>query len=784
MKKLFFVLLIFGSAYSVQSQDLAIGQWREHLAYGNAISVTSGQGKVYCATKSGIFSYNTNDNSFERLSKVTGLSDVGATCIKFNTFNNSVVIAYTDGNIDLILNNTVINVPDIKNKAIAGNKTINSIYFINQYAYLACGFGIVVFDTQQQTIYDTYYIGLNGTYLNVRDITSDGTNIYAATDVGVYEAPLNSPNLANYSNWTKVGGGVLAAGIYNTIASINGTVFANFSNLLTHNTSMKDTVYESTNGGSTWTRFNLVTNTNIAKIEVSNNQLLFCTQNAIGVYDNIIHFLENVKYNINSNGMDDNDAIVDQNNTIWIADQNTGLVKYVNPSTSVPYAPNGPKTSNVFAMAISNNTLWAVPGGVDGHWDNEYNKDGIFLFNNDSWSTINPCNCGPNTDTLFDEMAVAVDPNNPTHAYIGSWGKGLLEFYNGSVVNVFTDQNTNGALQGLNIPGYNPIRVPGLAFDQNGYIWATNSNVAHTICYRAPSGTWQGLNFSTFLDNSKTIGNIMITQSGEKWVVLPRGTGIMVYQDNGTFAQPNTSNTKILTNIPGNGGLISNNIFSLAQDQTGAVWVGTDQGIDVFYSPDAIFSGSGGWDAQQILLQQDGHVQILLQTQTVTAITVDGANRKWIGTNGGGVFLMSPDGTQQIQHFTAENSPLLSDNVGSIAINPNTGEVFFGTDLGIVSYKSTATQGGTDFGNVYAYPNPVPHGFTGPVAIKGLVQNADVRITDINGTLVYKTIALGGQAIWQGTNFSGARVQSGVYLVFCSNSDGSKTFVTKILFMN
>ncbi|HVA98172.1 MAG TPA: two-component regulator propeller domain-containing protein [Bacteroidia bacterium] len=773
-------------AATVNSQDIAIGQWREHLPYNDAIAVTQGEGKIYCATPSGIFSYSLIDNSYTRLSKVTGLSDIGATCIKFNNYNNTLVIGYSDGNVDLVENNTVINISDIKNKDITSSKTINSIYFINQYAYLACGFGIVVLNTQQQTVADTYHIGPNGTYINVRDITSDGTNIYAATDGGIYEAPLNSPNLADYNNWTKTGGATLPAGIYNTITFINGKVFANFSNKLTHNTWMKDTVYESANNGITWSVFSGALGTNIYKIESSNNHLLICTQYSVNNYDNNANLLGNLQYNLSPNGMSDVDAVVDQNNSVWIADQNVGLVKYINPSSSQLYVPNGPKTANVFAMAIGNNTLWAVPGGVDGSWNNLYNTDGVFLFDNDSWSTINPCNCGTNTDTLFDEFAVAVDPNDPTHAYVGSWGKGLLEFYKGSVVNLFTDQNTNGALQGLGLSGYNPIRIGGLAFDQNGYIWASNSGVAHTLCYRPPDGTWHGLNFSAFINpSSEIIGNVMITQSGEKWVILARSTGgILVYQDNGTFAQPNSGNTKILNGVTGNGGLVSTNIFSMAQDKTGAVWVGTDQGIEVFYSPDAIFSGSGNWDAQQILLVQNGLVQILLQTQSVTAIVVDGANRKWLGTYGGGVFLMSADGTQQIQHFTAENSPLLSDNVTSIAINPNTGEVFFGTDKGIISYKSTATEGGTDFGNVYAYPNPVPHGYSGPIAIKGLVKDADVRITDITGKLVYKTTALGGQAIWQGTNFDGRRVQSGVYLVFCSNSDGSKTFVTKILFMN
>jgi len=186
------------------------------------------------------------------------------------------------------------------------------------------------------------------------------------------------------------------------------------------------------------------------------------------------------------------------------------------------------------------------------------------------------------------------------------------------------------------------------------------------------------------------------------------------------------------------------------------------------------------------LVEQDGHFQYLLETEVVTAIAVDGANRKWIGTQKAGVFLMSEDGTEQILHFDENSSPLLSNNITSIAINHETGEVFFGTDKGIISYKSTATKGSDKFKkeDVYAYPNPVREDYEGIIAIKGLVTNAVVKITDISGTLIYETIAEGGQAIWNGKNFNGEKAHTGVYLVFASNEDGSETIVTKILVIN
>jgi flagellar hook assembly protein FlgD len=145
---------------------------------------------------------------------------------------------------------------------------------------------------------------------------------------------------------------------------------------------------------------------------------------------------------------------------------------------------------------------------------------------------------------------------------------------------------------------------------------------------------------------------------------------------------------------------------------------------------------------------------------------------------------MSEDGTTELQHFTTDNSPLVSDNIITIAINQGNGEVFFGTEKGIISYKGTATEGALTHTDVYAYPNPVRESYTGTIAIKGLVTDADVKITDISGALIYQTKALGGQAVWDGKNFVGEKAHTGIYLVFSTNEDGSQTVVTKIMIVN
>ena len=224
-------------------------------------------------------------------------------------------------------------------------------------------------------------------------------------------------------------------------------------------------------------------------------------------------------------------------------------------------------------------------------------------------------------------------------------------------------------------------------------------------------------------------------------------------------------------------------VRSIAKDKDGSIWIGTDQGVGVIYNPGNVFTG-GNFDAQKVILQQDGYNQYLLETEIVTAIAIDGANRKWFGTYSGGVFLMSPDGTHQIHNFNKDNSPLPSNTISAIAIDDATGEVFFGTDKGIISYRSDATEGAEFCNNYYVFPNPVRHEYHGPVAIRGLVVNADVKIADVSGNVVFHTKANGGEAIWNGNNFKGERAQTGVYIVYVTNEDGSQTCATKMLFAN
>jgi ligand-binding sensor domain-containing protein len=282
----------------------------------------------------------------------------------------------------------------------------------------------------------------------------------------------------------------------------------------------------------------------------------------------------------------------------------------------------------------------------------------------------------------------------------------------------------------------------------------------------------------------------MITDSSNQTWVATYGAGVILYKNDGNYTQPqpnaNLSNYNCiqLTSGTGKGGLPSNNIVCITQDKNSDIWVGTDQGIYVFYSPESILTQSSGWDAQPIYVQQDGQTQLLLQTNVVNSIFVDGSNNKWVGTSTSGLFYFSPDGQTQLYHFTTDNSPLFSNNVLSVNVNKNTGEVFIATDKGLQSFQNTSIEGLNNFESVYAYPNPVKPGYTGPILIHGLISGSTVQIVDAGGNFVYQTTSEGGQAIWNGQNFKGTRVASGIYMAICATPDGSQKKLTKILLLN
>jgi len=397
-------------------------------------------------------------------------------------------------------------------------------------------------------------------------------------------------------------------------------------------------------------------------------------------------------------------------------------------------------------------------------------------FVDNSWITIDE-----KQDTFLldyrDAFSVAVNPANPKNVYIGTLGYGLLEYIDGKFVKRYTDENSSLQQHSL-APGR--IDVTGLAFDAQNNLWTVNSSAGSILSRRSPQGEWTSYSMGSVASGIE-VDKIIIDQTGQKWI-LGRNQNLIVFNDNNTPDDKSDDQARKLSSAAGNGALLGSFVRSIAVDREGLVWLGTDKGVQVFYTPQNIFSNQN-FDAQQVLIEQDGYGQYLLETETVTAIAVDGSNRKWFGTDRAGLFCMSADGTKQIAHFTEQDSPLLSNTITDLVFTAS-GELFIATPKGLISYRSESVEPEPTLDKIVVFPNPVYRNFTGNIAIKGLVENSNVKITDIAGNLVYTVNAEGGQVLWNGRNFDGEKVKTGVYLVFISNRDGSATEVTKIMVLN
>jgi hypothetical protein len=765
MRNHIYLFFLFLLTYNSLAQDIAIGDWRTHLPYKAGLSITETNNNISCATSLSLFSYDLEDQSIETYSKVSGLSGIGIQKIAYSSDRNVLMVVYDDANIDLVYSDQIYNISDVQRKNMVGQKQINNIAFYDELAYLSFSFGIVLLDIDKKEIRDTYVIGDNGDQVQVNAVVIHNDSIYAACEEGIKKADTANINLSNFNFWDSFLPIKGVNGSSESIIKCRDTLFAEMNDTLFYYNGIKWLYYYA----SDW---------DIIDVNSSYGSLILTEYSITGETVNDVRISENKsgswEFISSSKIYRPLEAIRDKDGVLWIVDNWQGLIRY--ESGNFNYViPNGPTTTDVYEIHASNNEVWVAPGGIDQSWQYLYKRVGIYSFKSGVWDAYTKYLWSP-LDSMLDIICVDRSPITD-HLFFGSYGGGLLEYEGDGVFKVHKQNSSLGIIPG----DAGSYRITGLEFDDQGRLWVSNYGAENPISVLKKDGQWISFKPNISLGNNY-VSDLVIDDAGHKWIIMPRGNGILVFDDNGTLEDPSDDQYKKLVKGAGSGNLPSIDIYSIAKDKDGEIWVGTGEGVAVFYCPESIFSESG-CDAQQIAVEQDGYIGYLFETEEVRSIAVDGANRKWFGTTNG-VWLMSESGTEELLRFNADNSFLLSDYIIDIGINDETGEVFFGTDQGMVSYKSTSTGGVVVHDEVYAYPNPVYPEYTGTIAIKGLVDDADVKITDISGKLIYSTKALGGQAVWSGMDYNGERAQTGVYLIWSSNETGSQTNVTKLLLFN
>lgn len=770
-----FTVAVFLLGYSAQAQ-IATGTWREHLPYGETIDVVKGGSRVFCATPYAVFSYDETDNSLERLSRVNRLSASAVTALGYDNATATLLVGHANGQLDLVSGSTSTPMNDIPSSQILGDKRINSIYVLNGMAYLCTGFGIVVIDINRREVAETWFITGQTNLTRINALTQDGQHWYAATEAGIYRADFNSAFLVSFEAWSLLEELPVDDGNYIKAVAVNGRL------LTVRDNGFDDELWTTPTDALNWTIVPGFESQQITDIRYSNGRFTISGFNVVRVFTDDFQLIDERLFAADEL-LFPRAALSDANNRVWVANEFGGLISFTSPPSGQPelkLAPEGPRAVEARRIAAFNDNVWIASGGVNAAWTANFDKKGMYGLVNNTWTNIAPTDGANDVPGINDILSVAVDPLQNNRVVFGSWEEGLIEVVDGAIVQIYNENNSplepTPYVNGLTRTG-----VAGTRFDLDGNLWFTNvytsENPLHVL---TTDGEFYSYNFQPQVNAENFMADLLTTSSGFVWGVLPRGEGLIVFDPAGTFDDTSDDRYRLLTNVPGQGGLPSNDIYSIEEDLNGEVWVGTLQGVAVFYTPLSLFDDGVNTDAQQILIEQDGNIQILLETEQINAIKIDGANRKWIATAGSGVFLVSPNGQEQIAHFTTRNSPLLSDNVFDIAINQASGEVFFATENGVISYMSTATNFDNEINDIVVYPNPVRPDFEGVITIDGLAFQSDVRITDTAGNLVFATTSNGGRAIWDGNGIDGRRVATGVYLVFAASPDGSAANVGKL----
>lgn len=788
MKKGLLIILCFWFTGNILAQS-PIGNFSGHIPLRSFFSVAAAEDYIYAATTNGLMLLDKEALSKEKVetsswSKVDGLSDIDLSKIYYDKPHKTLIVSYNNGNLDFIKEDKLYNVSDVKDKSLSGSKKLVNMLADGDKLYMVYPFGIVVVDLNTLLIDNTWFTKRGVEQYQASDIAITDSKYYICTDKGIFSIHKDYTAPANFLVWQQESS--TENRNFDQLCYFGGQLFANLNSSNTE-TGEFDTLYVLSQGEWTPTDLNFF---DVRSINVTGQEMVICNWDFVDVFNpDMTHAFRATWYNENNDYPDSQEAVLDEDN-IWVADNNYGLVQ--NNRTYFYhkyYTANGPYSYNTESMCSMNGIVAAVPGGYSGsNFAPSYQHATLSWFYHQEWNynAWDFSNYDP-LGTNYDLVNVAINPTNEKEWALASWGGGLFKCIDQKPVEHYTAANSM-----LDSTENGNTFVSGLAYDRRGNLWMTNSQCPNMLKMLEPDGTWHKYNIGSGVVTSSNNGvvakQLLIDSRDYKWITYPRDDSfnryhLVAFYDGGTYDNPGDDKfARIDMNVAAE--VNSSTVNCIAEDLDGEIWIGTDKGVKVIYYPSNIFNGN--IYPRNVLLTQDGYVSVLLEFEEVTAIAVDGANRKWIGTSKAGVFLMSEDGQQQLLHFTEEDNPLFSNQINCIHIDEHSGEVFFGTSKGLVSYRGDAIKGFEHFDKelLLVYPNPVPHDYTGPVAVKGMKERSLCKITDASGKMIWQGYSFGGQLIWNCVDHFGNRPATGVYYVMASDEEGKEKVVAKFLFIN
>jgi hypothetical protein len=755
---LFLLIYCFSEAQNFENS------WTGHFSYASVRSISEGNGKIYAGSENAIFTFDLATQGIETISTINGLSGESISTIYYSETYGLLFIGYETGLIEIVIDGeeNVLTVVDILDKPTIppNQKNINHFNEYEGNLYISAEFGISVFDLTALEFGDTYFIGNGGARLNITQTTIDEEFIYASsTSGGLRRALVANDNLIDFNQWQQVTGGNLKG-----VQELDGELFiANAANQVLQKDGDTNNFIQVANFGTE----------TIVDFNVTRNLLNVTTSTSIQTYNAGFQIQDSVTMLLDFE--DTYLSGISLNNNFYIGTLENGLLRVPFGSIeALQILPNGPVNNNSFSIDATPGQLWAVFGEIDVFFNPfPLTRRGISNLQGETWVNIK-------YEDLFeilgkdanDLVNVSINPDNPNEVYMSSFNKGLLKVVDQVPTILYDDSNSPLELFRPELD----IRVYGSDYDRQGNLWFVASRLDNGLIRLSPSGQFQTVDITSIIEN--TINELALSEvsvSREGYVFFGAvESGVIGYN-------PQSGDFNKIAREPGSGNLPTNDVRALTFDNNNRLWIGTLQGVRVFFNVGGFFEENANIESQEIIIEENGIGQEFLFDISVTDIEVDGSNNKWIATATSGVFYVSPNAQETILRFTKENSPLPSNNVQDIAIDSESGVVYFATKNGLVAFNGSATAPSETLENVRAFPNPVRPGFTGNVTIDGLTADANVKITDLEGNLVFETTSEGGSILWDTTAFGRYKVRSGVYFVLITTEDALETKVSKIM---
>lgn len=741
LKKIAILVGIFIPLISFSQANIPTGSWRTHYSYNSTISVSQSLQEIFAASASGLFIVNKEDKSISTLTKLNGLSETGITLINYNSSTNTLLISYDNGQIDLLSDNQITSIPDIKLSDIFKSKISHHANPIGNYSFLSTDFGLVQIDTEANLIIESFLnLSSTGDNLIVYASTIYNDSLFLATEEGIMAGSL-SENLKDFTKWKR----------FPTIQETTKVIALYNGKPISGNSSKGLIKYENGN----WNALGELIGTNLTSIETYESKTVITGSGKVFELQN------NKAIQIESSHIIQANNAIPEGNNFWIADSQNGLVK-INGNSNESIYPNGPFFNNIINLKSIHNKIFALPEFQYSNGLPIRNNFGFSIFENGIWNNYNSTG-QPNTNSIpeFKDIT-SVSSLSTGEIVFSSFGYGLLIWDDDNFS--FYDE-ANSPLINSSPPERN-VLIADIDTD-NTNLWALNNKTNSSVQVLQKDRSW-----ATLTPSNKVAEGIEITSTpwGDQWIAINS------MSDGGIVVLNSTGAETYLTSS-GIGTIPSNSINQIIRDREDKIWIATKKGVVYYLYPYSILE-----DPSQEAIVPIIDSRLLFSNENVNCLAVDGGNRIWMGTNEG-AWLFAHDGSELVEHFTTENSPLLSDVVLNIAIDNSSGEVFFNTDKGLISYRGSGTITGT-YTKPKIFPNPVNPNFTGVITIEGVPTNSDIKITDSSGRLVAKIKANGNTAIWDMNNEYLMQVVTGVYFVFISSKDGTQTQIGKIAIVN